>query len=150
MRSGRYFFLATRLLLGALLLAASVDKILHPEDFAKIVHNYMILPDSLVNIVAISLPWLEGLLGLLLVAGFWLPGAVVLANALLLIFFSALIFNMARGIDVHCGCFSTKITGSPQTSWYLVRDSLFLLLGFAAWLQVFRPRGGARHQALKI
>jgi len=144
MRSGSYFPLLARVFLGLLFLAASIDKILHPGDFAKIIHNYQILPDNLINIVAIVLPWLEGILGLLLVAGLWLPGAAVLANLLLAAFFSALIFNMARGIDVHCGCFSTKVTGSPQTTWYLVRDSFFLLLGLTVFFQVFHSRGQGR------
>lgn len=140
MRSGSALLLVTRLVLGALFLAASVDKILHPDAFAKIIHNYQILPDSLINLCAIVLPWLEALLGLLLVSGMWLPGAAVLANALLVTFFAALVFNVARGIDVHCGCFSTQVTGSPQMSWYLVRDSLFLLLGLCVCTLVFRSR----------
>ncbi len=135
--AGKYLFLLTRLALGGVFIAASMDKIIHPGQFAKIIHNYQILPDYLVNMAAIVLPWLEALLGLFIIAGVWLPGAVVLADFLLVAFFSALIFNIARGIDVHCGCFSTEVTGAPHTSWYVVRDSLFLLLGLAVLVQVF-------------
>lgn len=130
-------FLCTRLALGAVFIAASVDKILHPGDFAQIIHNYQILPDNLINIVAIALPWLEAILGVFIIAGIFLPGATALANVLLILFFSALIYNVARGLDVHCGCFSTKITGAPHTTWYIIRDSLFLLLGIALMAQVF-------------
>ena len=138
--SGTYFFLFSRLLLGLVFVAAGADKIAHPAEFAKIIHNYQILPDSLINIVAIVLPWLEALLGATLAAGVWLPGAAALANLLLLVFFSALLFNLARGIDIHCGCFTTQITGPPHTRWYLLRDSSFLLLGIVVLIQVFRRR----------
>jgi uncharacterized membrane protein YphA (DoxX/SURF4 family) len=137
-----------RLALGALFIAASIDKIVHPGDFANIIHNYRILPDSLINIVAIVLPWLEGLLGLAIMTGTLLPGAAVLSNLLLVTFFSALIFNLARGLNVHCGCFSTKITGEPQTAWYIVRDSGFLLLGIFVLVQVFRKRRPAKSQII--
>lgn len=135
--AGKYLFLLTRLALGGVFIAASIDKIIHPGQFAKIIQNYQILPDYLISMAAIVLPWLEALLGLFIIAGVWLPGAVVLADFLLAAFFSALIFNIARGIDVHCGCFSTEVTGAPHTSWYVIRDSLFLLLGLAVLVQVF-------------
>lgn len=147
-RLGKIFFVSARVLLGALFIAASVDKIMHPGEFANIIHNYQILPDNLVNIVAIVLPWLEGLLGFAIMTDVMLPGATVLANLLLLTFFSALIFNLARGLNVHCGCFSTKITGEPQTAWYIVRDSGFLLLGLVVLVKVFKGESMSRSQII--
>jgi uncharacterized membrane protein YphA (DoxX/SURF4 family) len=132
------FFILTRLAIGAIFIAASVDKIAHPAEFAKIVYNYQILPNSLINIAAIVLPWLEALLGVLIAAGIWLPGAAVIANVLLFSFFSALMFNLARGLNIHCGCFTTNVSGAPQTAWYILRDSFFLLLGLVLLVQVFR------------
>lgn len=133
--------LISRVMLGALFLAASVDKIAHPGEFAKIIHNYQILPDSLINILAIFLPWLEGLLGFCIISGILLPAAAVLSNLLLISFFSALLYNLARGLNVHCGCFTTTITGEPQTAWYLIRDSGFLLLGVFVLAQVLKEKG---------
>jgi len=118
-----------RLILGAIFIIASADKILHPAAFAQAMFNYQILPDYLINIVSIILPWLEVLLGVFLLFGIWLPGTVTLTNALLISFLGALVFNVARGLDVHCGCFSTNATGTPATAWYLVRDTVFLLMG---------------------
>jgi uncharacterized membrane protein YphA (DoxX/SURF4 family) len=136
----RYFFRCTRLLLGAVFIAASIDKIAHPAAFAKIVSNYQILPGHLVNILAIVLPWLEAILGLFILCGWWLPGATILANLLLLAFFGAIAQAVARGIDINCGCFSAKAAGSPHSVWYLARDSLFLLLGVIVMVQAFRAR----------
>jgi uncharacterized membrane protein YphA (DoxX/SURF4 family) len=135
---GTYFFLSARLLLGAIFLTASIDKIAHPAEFAKIISNYHILPGQMVNTVAIVLPWLEAILGLFILCGWWPAGAVSLANLLLLVFFIAIAQAVARGIDLHCGCFSTKTEGSPQTLWYLGRDVLFLLVGATAMTRVLR------------
>jgi hypothetical protein len=129
-----------RLILGAVFVLASVDKIIHPAAFAQAIYNYQLFPDALINLTAIILPWLELLLGILLIAGRWLPGATVLVNLLLLAFFGALVFNVARGLNVHCGCFTTSTEGTPATTWYLVRDSIFLVLGCTLTFRViFRP-----------
>jgi uncharacterized membrane protein YphA (DoxX/SURF4 family) len=142
----KYIFYVTRLILGAIFIAASIDKIAHPVEFAKIVSNYQILPGNLINIVAIALPWLEALLGLFILCGWWLAGAIALANLLLITFLAALVFTVARGIDINCGCFSLKAAASPHTVWYLARDFLFLLIGAVAMVQVLdrerRPDGG--------
>ncbi len=126
---------SARLFLGGVMIAASLDKILHPAAFAQIVHNYQILPDWLINVTAIVLPWLELMVGILLIAGWVLPGSVLLANLLLLTFFTILIYNAARGLDVQCGCFTTQTTGAPTaTIWYLLRDAVFLLVaGYLFW-----------------
>jgi len=132
-----------RLFLGAVFVAASVDKILHPAAFAQSIYNYQIFPDAFINLTAIILPWLELLLGVLLIGGWWLPGAAALVNLLLLAFYGALLFNVARGLDVHCGCFTTSTEGTPATTWYLIRDSIFLVLSCTLTYRViFRPDAG--------
>ena len=135
-----------RLALGLVFIVASGDKILHPKAFAEIIHNYQILPDDLINIAAIVLPWLELVLGVLLVVGVWLPGAVILANVLLLAFLFSLIFNAIRGLDVHCGCFATSGEAKSATAWNILRDSGFLLMGGYLLFQILprEKRKGSR------
>ena len=132
-------FLMCRLILGGVFIYASVDKILHPAAFAEAVYNYKILPDALINLTAIILPWLELILGVFLILGLWLPGAALLSNLLLLTFFGALVFNLARGLDIHCGCFSTsqEATLNLCMCLYIIRDGIFLLLGFYLLLHIF-------------
>jgi len=124
------FFLASRMFLGGIFIYASLDKIFKPGLFAEAVYNYQILPDILINLTALVLPWLELVLGLMLVAGVWLPGAVMLSILLLLIFSGSLIFNMVRGININCGCFSTEPSTDPITWWTVMRDSTFLIPAF--------------------
>jgi len=147
-------FVLSRLFLGAIFVYASYDKILHPVAFAGIVHNYQILPGLLVNLAALFLPWIELLLGLSLIAGVWLPGALLISNLLLLVFFSTLVFNAARGLDIDCGCFSTSIDPSSrgQMFWYLFRDGLLLFVGvFLLFSFLFskRAKGSRFHRPWK-
>jgi len=131
-----------RLILGGVFVLASLDKISYPLAFAKSISNYQILPDQLVNVAAIILPWVELILGSLLIFGIWLPGAITLVNLLLAVFFSALVFNMARGLNVDCGCFTHNATDGPATGWYLVRDAVFLLLGgYLLYGMLTKPSG---------
>ena len=137
----RFAVLAARLLMAGIFIYASIDKIAHPAAFAKDVYNYQILPDALINLTALVLPWLELLLGLCLLAGIWLPGAVLTVNGLLLVFLAALVFNLARGLDVNCGCFGAGGLGpSMSTGGYLLRDMAFLALGGFLFFSLFRNR----------
>lgn len=136
-----------RLVLGGIFIWAGADKILHPAAFAQAINNYQILPGKTINLTALILPWVEVLLGTFLVLGVWLPGSVAVANVLLLVFLGTLVFNVARGLDVHCGCFSSSTEGDPATLWYLLRDTVFLCLGGYIFVKVFLRRAEIRDSA---
>jgi uncharacterized membrane protein YphA (DoxX/SURF4 family) len=130
--------LVLRIVLGCVFIYASLDKIRHPDLFAEAVYNYQLLPEIAVNLVAISLPWLELFSGTLLVLGLWLEASILILSCLMVVFIGALGINLARGLDVHCGCFITQST-DPITILTLFRDSLFLLLAFYLfWLYQIR------------
>jgi len=127
-----------RIVLGCVFIYASLDKIRHPDFFAEAVYNYQLLPEVAVNLVAIWLPWLELLSGVLLILGLWVRGSVLVLSGLLLVFLGALGINLARGLDIHCGCFTTQ-SAHTMTVLDLFRDSLFLLLAFYLfWLYQIR------------
>jgi hypothetical protein len=80
------------------------------------------------------LPWLELLSGGLLVLGVWVRGSSLILSGLMIVFLAALGVNLARGLDIHCGCFTTQ-GSDPMTIITLFRDSLFLILAlFLFWL----------------
>ena len=125
-----------RVSLALIFISASIDKILHPADFAVIIRQYHILPLLLTNLAAIVLPWLELFLGLLLLVRVWLDGAILIINLLLMIFWGTLLFTLSRGLDIHCGCFSTKPDPSTSVLWSVIRDGLFMVMGGGlAWMQ---------------
>ncbi len=136
-RAPAIVFTILRLFLGAVFLYASYDKILKPAAFAEAVYNYQILPDAAVNLAALALPWLELLLGICLIAGTWLPGATLVSTGLMTVFIAALLYNQARGLDIHCGCFSTEITEGPAGIRTVLRDLAFLAVSVYVTLYVF-------------
>jgi uncharacterized membrane protein YphA (DoxX/SURF4 family) len=132
-----FLYHGARIALGIVFVYAGYDKILHPAAFAKIIYNYQILPDELINLSAIFLPWLELTIGFLLIIGVWLPGSVLIGNILLIIFFCALMYNNARGFDISCGCFSTSIDDASQSNLYILRDFSFILISAFLFFKVF-------------
>lgn len=121
-----------RIILGAVFLYAGAIKIVDPEGFARVVGNYRILPDLLVNPTAVILPWVEIAAGCLMIMGIWIEGASLLTGGLLIVFFFALCASLIRGLDISCGCFSTSAEAHRITWSFLVRD--LLLLAMAAFV----------------
>ena len=100
--------LVFRVVLGIIFVYASLDKIAYPQNFSQIIYNYKILPSFLINIFAITLPWVELICGLFLIGGIFLESSSLLIFILLLVFTLATSFNVfIRGIDIQCGCFTT-------------------------------------------
>lgn len=131
--NNHYTFFVFRLVLGGIFIYASLDKIAHPEQFAKIVYNYKILPHSLINIFAIIIPWVELLCGLFLIAGIFVKSSSAILSLLLVSFIIALSMNFLRGLDINCGCFSTDPQRKKEGAILLLRDFVLLAIG----LQIF-------------
>jgi uncharacterized membrane protein YphA (DoxX/SURF4 family) len=120
--------LVFRLIVGAVFVYAALDKIMHPDGFAKAVSNYRILPGSLVNLVALFLPWLELLTGAALILGTKVEGASFIISGLLVVFLIAVTATLIRGISIDCGCFTSSSAGRKAGWSLLVQDALLLLL----------------------
>ena len=126
--------LASRWILGLIFIYASYNKILFPADFAKIIYGYDLFPATLINLIAIILPYLELVVALTLVFGVYPRSAVLIVNALLVAFITILSINLIRGHEFNCGCFALQNSEnnvSSQTT--IMRDFIYLVLG----LQVF-------------
>ena len=127
-----------RMTLGCIFVYASLDKLRHPDIFAEALYNYQLLPDAAINLVAIWLPWLELVSGGLLILGLWVRGSILVLSGLMVVFLAALGINLARGLDINCGCFVTQST-DPMTVFTLFRDALFLLLAlYLIWIYQIR------------
>jgi len=137
--------LIARLILGVIFIYASMDKIAQPAAFAKDIYNYQILPEILINVTAMVLPWLEMILGIFFLIGLFREGSAWIATLLLVGFFGAMVFNLARGLDIHCGCFHTSAHGtdSAPMAWYVFRDGLFLVPAFYLFYRAFFGKGEA-------
>ena len=127
----RVIELAARIVVGLVFLLYGLDKIAHPDDFARAIANYSLLPEALVNLVAVTLPWVECVCGLLLLAGQWVRSAALVSAFLLGVFVIAVSITLARGLDIACGCLDAD-AGRKVGFKLLVED--LLLLGAAAVL----------------
>lgn len=116
--------IVVRMFIGGILGWAGIVKIQNPEAFIKIVTAYDLLPEELVVLWGIFLPWIELVTGLFLFLGLWHKSAVLSSSGLFLAFAAAVGINILRGADIACGCF-----GFNDTNLYIVllQDLVFLL-----------------------
>lgn len=121
-----------RIILGALFIFASLSKIVDPAAFSRTVYHYQLLPGWVVNLVAIILPWIELLVGVLLVTGVRLGGALLVAITSLVVFLVAMSTALARGLNIDCGCFSAS--GTPLGIDRIIGDLVLI----AACVFVYR------------
>jgi uncharacterized membrane protein YphA (DoxX/SURF4 family) len=121
--SNKYFVLAIRLVLGIVFIYAAIDKIANPAAFAQSIYNYRMLPEEFINLMALTLPWLEIICGVLIVAGIFVRGSALLIGFMLLVFIVAISFALVRGLDISCGCFSQE-GGHGVAVDLLIRDIL--------------------------
>ncbi len=132
MLTHRLMALGFRLYLGALFIYASVYKINYTAEFAETIANYQLVPYWAVNPMAIVLPWLELIAGLLLVAGIRSKAAAALISFLLSLFTVVVLITLARDIPIGCGCFHSL---EDPISWKtVVRDLCWLIMA----LHVYR------------
>jgi len=146
--SGPRVQLALRLLLGAFFVYASLDKIASPAAFAKIVYQWQVAGPVPSNLVAVTLPWVELLSGLLLILGVWRREAALVIALLLVVFLAAAASVLVRGIDVvNCGCVSVAKEAVDSAwppawmkgvGWFLVTRNL-LMLAAALVIAFLRP-----------
>src|ERR1700712_4820259 len=94
-----------RLGLAAVFLVSGTLKALDPDTTYVAVRAYDVLPKARVTVVAGVLPWLEIVLGLLLLAGVATRQVAVVSAALLLVFVAGVTQAWARGLSIDCGCF---------------------------------------------
>ena len=103
-----------RLIVAAVLIFAAVQKIWMPLEFARLIREYHLLPDQVLNLVAVVLPWLEIVCGLCFLSGLWLMGTAVLLSSLNIIFVIAIAYRAwlimsSTGVgffdlSYDCGC----------------------------------------------
>jgi uncharacterized membrane protein YphA (DoxX/SURF4 family) len=148
--------LLLRVLLGGFFVIASLDKIASPAAFARIVYQWQVIGPVPSNLVAVTLPWIELVAGLLLIAGVWKREAALVIALMLVVFLVAAGSVMARGIDVqNCGCVSVAKTEAGAwpppwmkgVGWFLVSRNLVLLAASLVLVTPARPGSTASASA---
>lgn len=96
--------LLARIVVGLVFVFFSLDKIADPASFAKQIVNYQMFPLFSINLIALILPWIELILGFMLLAGVKLKTSSLFTAVLLVMFMIAVGAAMVRGLDINCGC----------------------------------------------
>ncbi len=124
-----YFSLLLRIYIGAIFIYASIHKIIHPDIFAVDIATYDILPLSLVNLMAIILPYIEMVSGILIIIGPFQKEAALMISAMMTIFLIAIIIAIYKGINASCGCFASQsIEEDPISYKTVIRDLIWLFI----------------------
>jgi uncharacterized membrane protein YphA (DoxX/SURF4 family) len=132
----RWVVLALRVVLAAVFAYAAYTKLRQPWlVFAMSIDAYGLLPEVGVLAVARTLPWLELVLGVLLLMGVWLRAVSVLTAAILGVFFGIMVMSFGKGMGIDCGCFGV---GEPLTAKTLIRDGLLLAAALALIVLMWR------------
>lgn len=126
-----------RWLLAILLVWAALGKIANLQEFHAALLAYRLpMPAPLIRLVVMTLPWLEILCGILLVAGGMRKAALLWSILLCAGFVLATGQAWARGLEISCGCFQLDFPAAKQwlesVQFAFVRA--MLLLAMAVWL----------------
>ena len=127
-----------RIVLGAIFIYAAYAKLAESwRLFAAGIASYEVLPMWAVEILARTLPWLELLIGVLLIVGRWLRVSTLATSGLLLVFFGLMVRARIKGMTIDCGCFGPGETISWKT---LLRDGSMLAGSLVVTVAAFLNR----------
>lgn len=135
-RIAAWLAVPARWYLGVLFIGACLHKIAEPSSFALDIATYDILPLALVNVMAVTLPWIELGAGGMLLAGWRVRAAALLVAGMMVVFIAALAVALSRGLDMSCGCFASQgAEEDPISRLTVLRDLAWL--GLSLWVVVF-------------
>ena len=142
-RGHAWLAVPARLYVGAVFLMACYHKILQPGVFALDVATYQFLPLSMVNLFALTVPWIELVVGAMLVLGLRVQAGGLIVSGLMVSFMVALAWALHLNLDMSCGCFASQAAAEDDPiSWHtLLRDSVWLVLGLYVMVFDRRPIG---------
>lgn len=121
--------------LAAVWLWSGTVKLLNPLDSHQAIAAYELLPNSFIAPLAVALPALELILGLMLLLGVFVRWAAAASAIIMAGFIIGVASAWARGLSIDCGCFGgggyNPDAGPASYLKSIGRDALFL--GMAAW-----------------
>lgn len=126
--------LGLRIYLGGVFLFACYYKILHPGEFALSVASYQLLPLTLVNFFAVTLPWVELFAGLGIILGFRPRENSLIIVGLMAMFIFVIGSALSRDLAMGCGCFASSEAVDEMTMATLIRDAIWLIIGIYLFL----------------
>ncbi len=122
----RYLALILRLYIAGMFIYAGMYKINYAAEFAETIASYRMVPYWGVHFMAVTLPWIELICGIMLVCGIRVRSCIVVIGILLMMFTIGIAVNLLRGAPISCGCFQTL---EDAISWRtLARDLIWVAM----------------------
>lgn len=134
-----------RILLGLVFIIASIDKIASPWEFGRAILAYDIMVGPLtwlISPMAVIMPVLELVTGVLLIFHKWVRPSAILLLAMNIMFTLAVGAAIFRGMEIDCGCgldyWLFELVSGTTTAWgAMVRDLVFLMMNLVV---LFAPQ----------
>jgi uncharacterized membrane protein YphA (DoxX/SURF4 family) len=119
-----------RIIMGLLFLYSGFFKAIDPENFAKAIILYDISPEVLVPYIAVVIPYIELIIGLLLLFGYKIKSSSFFSMILMLFWIIIISISIYRGKSFDCGCFELKQFGITEDIAFPIvfRDIVFLCI----------------------
>jgi uncharacterized membrane protein YphA (DoxX/SURF4 family) len=114
-----WFGLLARLTLGGVLFAAGYLKVGKADESQMAVRAYEMLPISIANMLGLILPFVEVVIGALLILGALTRVMAALGGFTMVLFIIAIAQAWARGLTIDCGCFGGGGAVEPGQTKYL-------------------------------
>jgi uncharacterized membrane protein YphA (DoxX/SURF4 family) len=118
--------LVARLVISGFFIFYGISKIAEPASFANEIGNYNLMPEFVIQLMALVLPWLEVTVGLLILFGIKLKENGIIAASLLIVFTLAVAIAFASGLDISCGCSSSG--GGQKVGWAKIAENTGLII----------------------
>jgi len=115
-----------RLYIAWIFVDAGMYKINYSAEFAESIASYRMVPYWGVNLMAVTLPWIELICGICMALGIRVKSMSVMIAFLMLIFTIGVAVNLLRNSPISCGCFST--VGDAISVMTLLRDLAWLAM----------------------
>lgn len=124
--SSKYVLFISQLILSLIFIFSGIEKISDLNFFLVAINNYKIFPDITHNFIAVTFPWIELILGVLLLFGFYKKEISVIFSFLIFLFTLLIFVSILRGLDIYCGCFGTL--SSVKVGYYKIYENTILFL----------------------
>lgn len=115
-----------RLYIAWIFVDAGMYKINYSAEFAESIASYRMVPYWGVNLMAVTLPWIELICGICMALGIRVKTMSLITAFLMLVFIIGVTVNLLRDSPISCGCFST--VGDTISVMTLLRDLIWLAM----------------------
>jgi uncharacterized membrane protein YphA (DoxX/SURF4 family) len=133
-----YLLWAVAFALAAVFIYAGGVKVGDSLEFADTIAGFAILPAVLINLMALALPMFELGCGLLLLVPRTRRIGALAVAVVSIVFFSALLSALMRGLVLDCGCFGVGAPSRPRMWVELGVDSVIFTAALFVYIRLLR------------